>query len=437
MRNQPALPAPAKTNKNPADKLNALSGMRFFLVMGIAIGHFVGVYLDDFPGWVGKVATSYYFCTSTFFVLSGFVLAYVYFDGRRGIRIPDGRFWVARLSKIYPLHLIFVLLLTPAFLKHGQQAAIAQGLQPGGLLLPAMYLSQVFALDAWNPFIVSVNLPAWSVSALCFFYLVFPAFCRRIKSAPLSRLYTWALLLWAAYLVCPAVYTLLDLDKSPHAVVYNGLLHHNPLLRLPEFLIGVLAARIFMVHRENGVEAFYDRIPPSVAVAVALLAWTVLPGFVPHALLHNGLFLPVQLLLILALAGGRDTVTRFFSHPVPVRLGNASLTIFISHYFILGWWGRVDQGFRFILGQLSHGWPGATGFMESLYRLKGQQSNPSFASFLVGLAVLVVASLQIQRYFVDPLSRWLRRKHERKTADRQIQVTQPLPKEVQEVNGPS
>lgn len=234
--------------------------------MCIAAGHFVNVYLDNLPGWVRKAANSYYFCTSTFFLLSGFTLAYVYFDGRRGIRIPDGRFWVARLSKIYPLHLAFILLLTPAFLKYGQQAAIAQGLQPGVLLIPAMYLLQVFALDAWNPFIVSVNLPAWSVSALCFFYLVFPAFCRRIRNLPLPRLSTWASLLWALYLVYPVVYTLLDWDKGPHAAMHYGLLHHNPLLRLPEFLIGVLMGRIFMLQREENTTGFHNLVPPAVAV---------------------------------------------------------------------------------------------------------------------------------------------------------------------------
>ena len=384
--------------------------------MCIAAGHFVNVYLDNLPGWVRKAANSYYFCTSTFFLLSGFTLAYVYFDGRRGIRIPDGRFWVARLSKIYPLHLAFILLLTPAFLKYGQQAAIAQGLQPGVLLLPAMYLLQVFALDAWNPFIVSVNLPAWSVSALCFFYLVFPAFCRRIRNLPLPRLSTWALLLWALYLVYPVVYMLLDWDKGPHAAMHYGLLHHNPLLRLPEFLIGVLTGRIFMLQREENTTGFHNLVPPAVAVVFGGMGRAASVC----ALLHNGLFLPVQALLILALAGGKDMVTRFLSRRSVVRLGNASLTIFIGHYFMSGWWGRVDQGFQFILGGLARGWPGATGFMDGLHQLKGQKPDPSFASFLVVLAAMVLASLLVQRYFVDPFSRWLRRKYEYRMAARQV-----------------
>ena len=82
-----------------APQLDALNGMRFFAVFHIFLFHIwsahfemprqsgplANVYanLDDFPRWLNNLLAHGYLSTSFFFLLSGFILAYLYWK-------PDG-----------------------------------------------------------------------------------------------------------------------------------------------------------------------------------------------------------------------------------------------------------------------------------------------------------------------------------------------------------
>jgi peptidoglycan/LPS O-acetylase OafA/YrhL len=389
------------------NRIDGLSGIRIFLIMFIAAGHFIKLYITDLPEWLQGVFLNYYFFTSIFFMLSGFILTYVYFDAEKGIRISTKKFLFLRFIKIYPVHLLFILLMASRFFAVDEVKVDDYNLSYPKLYLAGTFLSQVFLLDAWNPFSLSVNGPAWSVSALFFFYFIFPIFCRYCKDFTIKQLYRTAYVLWALYLIYPTAYVILDLGSRE--AFYTGLLHHHPILRLPEFLIGVVACRIFELQRESRVsKPLYTDLNPSVVVMLAALLYAILPLFIPYALLHNGLFLPIQIMLVLSLAASQDKLTHFLSHPFLLKVSNASLTIFIAHYFILGWWGRVDQAFWFVITRKWEDWADLKQLVAALLQLKNQPTSVSFLSFLVGLAALIGISYLIQEYVVNPLSKWMR-----------------------------
>ncbi len=391
--------------------LNALSGIRFFLILCVAAGHFIKPYITYWPEWTQAIVLNYYFCTSMFFILSGFILTYVYFDEEKGIRVSDKKFLFMRFVRIYPVHLLFILGMAIGFLSGPHEDIQALGLPfETKTILIGSFVSQLLMLDAWNPYFLSVNGPAWSISALFFFYLLFPGFCRLIRSFSASKLIALGAILWAAYLIFPTFYVLLGLEGQ--GVFYEGLLHRNPLLRLPEFLIGIVAGRLFLFYQKrNELIKLTAQISPVFILIISGLLYMLLPQVFPYALLHNGLFLPVQLFLILSLATGNDILTRFLAIPWLVRLSNASLTIFIGHYFILGWWGRVDQAVRFLVTRSGEELGHLKQLFANLLQLRFQAPDPSFASFLLSLAVLSLVSYLIQLYFVDKVSRWARNRY--------------------------
>ncbi|MDI7110807.1 acyltransferase, partial [Pseudomonas aeruginosa] len=55
-------------------------------------------------------------------------------------------------------------------------------------------------------------------------------------------------LVWLAYLIPPA----LAVASESYGIPWTGLLHRNPLLRLPEFLGGILAYGLFLGDRDRG-----------------------------------------------------------------------------------------------------------------------------------------------------------------------------------------
>lgn len=100
-----------------------------------------------------------------FFVLSGFILAYVYHDRLKSYT-DWALFFVARIARIFPLHLLVIssIILANYF-----------GLQVGSTT-PLQWIDYVkngLLLQTW-PFIsarASINMPSWSVSIEWFLYI--------------------------------------------------------------------------------------------------------------------------------------------------------------------------------------------------------------------------------------------------------------------------
>jgi peptidoglycan/LPS O-acetylase OafA/YrhL len=329
-----------------------LEWLRFLLGVYIVIFHTLHNYPDEQKlSWIQDLAGLGFFATSSFFVLSGFLLSHVYCNGGQ-MREPALSFWSRRFANLYPLH-IFSLLLTIATiflisslgippddtnaslrfvvydtnedLGGASRQTLAHWMSNGELLLNS--LLQLFMLQAWNPYYLTFNPPLWSISTLFFFYLSFPLLAPWLMRARHKA--WWLAVLGLIYLLPP----LLVIYSQEYGMPYTGMLHRMPLLRLPEFLAGILLYGLFRELRDGGHE-------PSLGIKVLLgsftlgsfgaAAWLVKGEQFWYFLLHNGLLLPAQLALIYlcALVGAPNS--GWFSR-WSQRLGAAALPLFVLH----------------------------------------------------------------------------------------------------------
>ena len=103
-----------------------------------------------------------------FFILSGFILAYVYRPGFANGKYRFFDFILARIARIYPVHLVTLLFWVglgawSGFLWSHDRFGI-----PG-------FVSNLLMIHAWNVLPQNTwNFPAWSISAEWFAYLIFP-----------------------------------------------------------------------------------------------------------------------------------------------------------------------------------------------------------------------------------------------------------------------
>lgn len=120
-------------------------------------------------------------------------------------------------------------------------------------------------------------------------------------------------------------------------------------MRLPEFLFGVLLARLLIVREWPRVSA---RVAP--AAAAALAATLVLTPEVLFPMNHNGLWAPLHAVLLWGLAAGSaGWMHRVLSAGASRRLGEASLAIYLLHVPLYAWmlhlagdvaaWGAVPS----------------------------------------------------------------------------------------------
>jgi peptidoglycan/LPS O-acetylase OafA/YrhL len=276
---------------------------------------------------------------SFFFVLSGFILVYVYGEL---VEVSARTFLRARIARIWPAHvaaLLLLLLLVPT------ARPPLDGASTGRLL------TNIALLQSWTPTgeqWSSFNGVSWSVSAELGFYLCFPLLVINWR-----RTWHWKLLgtLLLVVLLISLGNAGLFLRTEPIAEGIRNIpvLNVHPLFRLFEFVLGMSAAVLW--------ERLAARRPTGFALAtlwegLALLLLVVLMyasapwaaaasqqdwvGSAGWIWLTNG-GIPAggfaMLIVVLALQGG--AVSRLLSLPMLVLLGEISYSSYLIHQIII------------------------------------------------------------------------------------------------------
>jgi peptidoglycan/LPS O-acetylase OafA/YrhL len=238
-------------------RLPSLTGLRFlaaFLVFGFHV-HIMGFLADSGARtameWIfgsGAVGVSF------FFILSGFVLTW---SARPGD--TAARFWRRRVAKIYPNHLVTALV------------AIGAASVTGSLLSLAIVVPNLLLVQAWSPDITvffGLNTVSWSLACEVFFYALFPLLHRALVRLPARSLWLATVAALGLVWLVPVVAHLLPAADRYWAIWVF------PVTRLPEFVAGMILARIVSSGRWPAMPVW-----PVVALAVAVyLSVRWLPG---------------------------------------------------------------------------------------------------------------------------------------------------------------
>jgi peptidoglycan/LPS O-acetylase OafA/YrhL len=361
-------------------EIRALTGLRFLAALQVLVFHA----LFTFSRWSlrmprGTLKTflgSGYVGVNFFFVLSGFVLAYAYAGADAAnatMTTSAARFWRSRFARIYPLHLLGLLLALAFFVivSHANHAATPLIVTEGA----KQFALSALLVQAWVPaHVLDLNGPSWSLSVEAFFYATFPLLLRLFGRLRAGGLVAVATLAWAAAVTPPL------LHPGPASVLARTtdldlVLLYNPIVRLPEFILGVATGLLFMRSAGGWKSA------PVVATATLLLLLALLAegDRLPFTLLHNGLLDPLWALLLFAVSKrskdeGRE---RGIASPPLVRGGRASYALYVLHKPLYFWLTRL-------LG---------IGLLPS---------GPFLGAYVAGSVVL---SLAARRYVEEPLRR--------------------------------
>jgi peptidoglycan/LPS O-acetylase OafA/YrhL len=297
--------------------LPSLTPLRGLAAVWVIIYHYniwaPNAHLDAYSPIVGKG----YLAVDLFFMLSGFVMTHVYHHAfLRDIRGNYFRFIGARIARLYPLHVLILLLFLATALSSRTADYIATGDFSPIPLTGARSISAFFAnllmLQGVKASELSWNYPAWSISVEFMAYLLFPLLLPIIWEAPpkLKAALAAVLLGLLSYLV------LLTNDS------FNQWDGPTTLLRcLPEFTLGMLMYSLYCSGR------LHDWIATD-AAAVGLSA-------VLLVLLQTGIsdFLTVAVfaLLILAAVGNNGRVSRLLNGTPLLWLGELSYSLYLAH----------------------------------------------------------------------------------------------------------
>jgi peptidoglycan/LPS O-acetylase OafA/YrhL len=322
--------------KNTA-KLEQLTSLRFFAALMIVFHHADGMF------GIGRAPVNLGQGVSFFFVLSGFILAYVYpsLDSGREIR----RFWLARFARIWPTYLATFLIVYDLLLFEWE---------------PLTGLTHLAMVQAWIPlsvFYVSYNGPAWSISTEVFFYLVFPLLIRDWARTWQVKLGATIALLVALMALTNALHLPQHEDRSLNATVH-GMIYINPLARLLEFVTGMVLARFWGGTRAPSAVWTFAEI-------AALLGCGAAMYYTPHFasmmrkplgdaavmwMTHSGSFLAFGV-AVFVMAQGAGAISRLLRLRPFVLLGEISFAMYLLHQTLFIVW-RVAEWQQGVTGAL-------------------------------------------------------------------------------------
>jgi peptidoglycan/LPS O-acetylase OafA/YrhL len=391
----------------------ALDWVRFVLAFYLVIYHT----WHEYPAFKADSSAYSFFglgnmATSIFFVLSGFLLTHVYASDTQNIDINKKAFWISRFSTLYPLHIFgLVLCLPTVFIIILRQGGIEVALDPTGTNTRILgineailgLVSQLTLTHAWNPFYLLFDIPSWSLSALFFFYLLFPYLVPKLVklSSPLAGL----LVLGVLFTLPGAVAQFYNFT----GLVADGVLHHNPIVRLPLFLSGIVLYAIYQ-RGDSGLKSPQKTATRNL-VFLAVIGLTILiaahfyePGKENvFPLIRNGLYFP-SALAVVWLAVGTDIEISSFHRQWSARLGKASLSIFMLHLPLFSFLMKAEKFARALLFSNY----GLDDFSSLISHARGL--TPLSELYIVHLVVIVWLCTVFQKRVVTPLQVALKKK---------------------------
>ncbi|WP_331721284.1 acyltransferase [Streptomyces sp. NBC_00212] len=323
-----------KSGRPDGNRLPSLTGLRFAAALLVFATHIAANRLFADAGTNDLLTTLFgragWLAVSFFFILSGFILTW----SARPDTSTRG-FWRRRIAKIYPVHLV-TLIVALALM-----AASGQALKPFAVAANTVLASTWFpVLDVYD----SPNGLSWSLCCEVVFYLAFPLLHRAVKRIPGTWLWACVLATAAAIAAVSALALLLPTDlATPWAAEIPfwqyWLVYSLPPVRMLEFVLGILLARIVLTGRWIGLE----RGPARLLVLAAYVLVIVVPvNFAMTAVAA----LPLGLLVAAtAVADARGSRSVFRARTL-VWLGEVSFAFYMIHELVI----------RYGLRWLGHPW---------------------------------------------------------------------------------
>ncbi|HEX4925565.1 MAG TPA: acyltransferase [Bdellovibrionales bacterium] len=314
-------------------QLGALTGLRFAAAFFVVCFHFV--HSRAAPDFVAALIEYGNRGVAFFFVLSGFILTYRYWESARPGAGFRREFWAARVARVAPTYYLALILAIPLFVR---ELVVVYGLAGETLVAAIAIVGAATALMVQTlvplvPVAHALNSTAWTLSIEAVFYLVFPFFAVRVKRAPLAVL--WALGFGGVAMLPVLEYAVVNvLPRSGELLMFsaNWAWRAHPFYQLPHFFAGVALGVAFL--RQTGgsrAPGFWSRAagPLTWVFSAASIAYFGLRGPAAAGVWDPMIAAVLFSALIWAFAFSRGSLARLLESRAAQILGEASYSLYI------------------------------------------------------------------------------------------------------------
>lgn len=287
--------------------IKPLSSLRFFFAILVFMVH-IGMF---------KVAIGHAF----FIVLSGFILTIVYEKRLLSCAITPAKFFTKRFIRIYPLHLLTLLLAIPVSL-------YAFGNMFSGFVTLGFNLFFLQTLVPDKSFYFSFNGVSWNAADLMIFYAIFPFLIIWLSKISI-RNFTFLMIL---IILCICLSMQLIPFKLHHYVFYI-----SPFFRIFDFIFGIYLYKV-VVHfslRPKYITASMFEL----GAIMLLVLWFWFANAYSEVLLPYAysvyLWLPISLVVIVFYIDAGLISKKILGTRLMVTLGGISYSFYMIHHLVI------------------------------------------------------------------------------------------------------
>lgn len=350
--------------------IKPLTSLRFFFAAMVFLSHlwflqdesaFMRHLYDDifYEGYIG---------VSFFFILSGFVLSYSYHNKILAGQTKFSEFWLARFARIYPLHILTLLIVIPLSF----QGNITEWIN--------RFVLNIFLLQSFVPsddVYFYFNSVSWSISDEWFFYIMFPFLVFMLT----KRKYLWAM----PFILMLIPVSLWLVKESYHEKYF----YINPLLRLGDFIIGILLYLLYKKRKETSL--LKSKTVATTLEISSILLLSVFLYFhsdIPQGYRYSCYYWPPIVLLIYTFSYSKGHISNILSNKILVYLGEISFGFYMIHMLIIRYYKFLPQKF------------------PALSAYTPLDHNGAIIIFLISLA----GSIILYKWFEKPMNKYIKRK---------------------------
>jgi peptidoglycan/LPS O-acetylase OafA/YrhL len=318
--------------------LNSLTSLRFFAAMAVFLVHLY--YLNEIP-YLNVVYNRIFIEGSTgvtfFFILSGFILTYNYYHRMKTLdRYQLKKFYIARVARIYPVHLMTFLISIPLFYSVIKKYPLEYSLK----VVTNLTLLQSFI--PLKDFYFSFNGVSWSLSNELFFYLLLPFILYSISNYTKKFKLTSSKLIFCGIGIWLFAFTIVFMFKD--ITIHPWLFYILPMFRIIDFTVGIILGLSFISfsnkYKPNEQSKLWS-IFEILSIVLLGVAIYFVPN-IPESFHYSVYYLPFMSIIIYIFAHQKGIISRMLSKKQFVFLGEISFSFYMIHQLIINYIGSIS-----------------------------------------------------------------------------------------------
>ncbi|WP_124980592.1 acyltransferase family protein [Nonlabens xiamenensis] len=318
-------------------QLHPLTSLRFVFALMVFFSHLA--YLEESQNeglqqLYTQVFSQGYIGVGFFFILSGFILTHVYSARWQERKQERRKFYILRIARIYPLHLLTLLVAAPLMLYN-----IVWGPELLAISVSNLTLTQAFIPDIDYNF--SYNGVSWSISCELFFYLCFPfllLWWRQLKALKYFLFFILTALLLVLMITIPASW-------------HNSLFYVHPLSRILDFILGIFLYELYRYIKRINFSTMQGSFLELGGISLLVLFFCFRES-VPDSFLHSIYYWIPMCVIIATFSLQRGYISQLLSRKPAIWLGEISFGFYMWHHLVLRYFHAINRRLNFMENEI-------------------------------------------------------------------------------------